>query len=177
MHQPERAIEVKAAAPEGMRGRQTAVSGRHCIQLRFGMIRTAVCLFVLALPIAACQRQPSTAKPGEPAGASDSRVGFAITSPKAGDTLVEGQTYQITWLAPDSFRINVGAVMGGKDMGMILTNVAAHSGSASWTVPNGFVTGFGPASSDQVRLRMENAADPEQWTEAGPLVVRGAAPR
>lgn len=153
------------------------IEASHCLTLRLRMTRAAIRLSVFALSVAACQRQPSVAKPGSPGEAPDRRVAFAITSPRAGDTLIEGQTYQITWLAPDSFRINIGAAMGGKDRGMILTNVTARSGSASWSVPTGFVTGFGPSSSDRVRLRMENAADPEQWTEAGPFVVRGASPR
>jgi hypothetical protein len=35
------------------------------------------------------------------------------------------------------------------------------------------VTGFGPASSDLIRLRLENARNPDQWTEAGPFTITG----
>lgn len=80
-------------------------------------------------------------------------------------------------MAPDTFRINLGAAVGGKDKGMLLTNAPAHPDSLRWAIPVGFVTGFGPSSSDQVRLRLENAADPQQWTEAGPFTITGVSPK
>jgi hypothetical protein len=63
--------------------------------------------------------------------------------------------------------------MGGKDKGMLLNDVPARPDSLVWTVPVGFVTGFGPASDDQIRLRLENARNPDQWTEAGPFTIVG----
>lgn len=129
-----------------------------------------------AIGLSACNARPAppatstatdTTRP--PAG----RLAFAITSPHAGDTLIEGQTYTIRWMAPDSFQINMGVAMGGKDKGMVLTDVPATPDSLIWTVPVGFVTGFGPASSDQIRLRMENARNPDQWTESGPFTIMG----
>ena len=97
---------------------------------------------------------------------------FAFRSPTAGDTLVEGRTYTIRWSAPGR-RINLGAVMGGHDKGFLLTNAPAGLDSLVWTVPVGFVTGFGPSSSDQVRLRLENADSTDQWVETGPFVITG----
>lgn len=108
-----------------------------------------------------------------PLPAAPERLAFAITFPRPGDTLVEGRTYVIRWMAPDTFQINLGAAIGGKDKGMLLNDVPARSDSLAWIVPVGFVTGFGPASSDQVRLRLENARNPDQWTEAGPFTIRG----
>jgi hypothetical protein len=35
-----------------------------------------------------------------------------------------------------------------------------------WLVPEGFVSGFGLNSSDQVRVRVENAADPAQFGDS-----------
>lgn len=110
---------------------------------------------------------------GDGASAPAGRLAFAITFPRAGDTLFEGQAYTIRWMAPDSFQINLGAAMGGKDKGMLLTDVPARPDSLLWTVPDGFVTGFGVTSSDQVRLRLENARNPDQWTEAGPFTIVG----
>jgi len=98
---------------------------------------------------------------------------FALVSPAAGDTLVEGRTYVIRWTAGPVRRINLGAALGGHDKGLLLGNATAKPDSLKWTVPVGFVTGFGPPSSDQVRLRLENADSPGQWVEAGPFVVRG----
>lgn len=140
-------------------------------------MRTAA-LIGLALGLGACGSSP----PARSSAADDSavggrRIGFAITAPRAGDTLVEGRSYVIHWMAPDTMRINLGAAMGGKDKGLLLSNVLAAPDSLAWAIPVGFVTGFGVASSDQVRLRLENAANPDQWTEAGPFTVTGTIPQ
>lgn len=108
-----------------------------------------------------------------PEAPPSSRLAFAITFPKAGDTLVEGRSYTIRWMAPDSFQISLGAAMGGKDRGMLLNDVPAKPDSLVWTVPVGFVTGFGPKSSDLIRLRLENARNRDQWTETGPFTIVG----
>lgn len=111
-----------------------------------------------------------------PPPAPEARLAFALVSPQAGDLLIEGNSYVIRWMAPDSFRINLGAMMGGKDKGHLLTGAPARPDSLTWTVPVGFVTGFGISESNQVRLRLENAEDPNQWTEAGPFTIQGAKP-
>ena len=90
---------------------------------------------------------------------------------------MEGRSYVIRWQAPAGTRVNLGAAMGGKDRGMLLTNAPADPDSLVWTVPVGWITGFGPLSSDQVRLRLENADSDAQWTEAGPFTILGTAPR
>lgn len=98
---------------------------------------------------------------------------FALLSPRAGDTLEEGRAYVIRWRAPSAMTINLGAVMGGKDKGYLLTAARSSPDSLVWTVPAGFVTGFGPPSSDQVRLRLENTDSSAQWIETGPFTIRG----
>jgi len=128
-------------------------------------------LLLLALACSKGQGRPSA--PDSPS-APVSQGGFAFRSPAAGDTLVEGRTYTIRWVSPPGRRINLGAVMGGKDKGFLLTNAPAGLDSLAWTVPVGFVTGFGPSSSDQVRLRLENADSTDQWVETGPFVITGA---
>lgn len=102
---------------------------------------------------------------------------FALLSPAAGDTLVEGRTYIIRWTPGPVRHVNLGAAMGGHDKGLLLNNVSATQDSLAWRVPIGFVTGFGPPSSDQVRLRLENADSTEQWVETGPFVIRGTVQR
>ncbi len=127
--------------------------------------------------LAGCQARPNVAKP--PAtdvpvvAPAPARIAFAIISPRAGDTLVEGHRYTIHWMAPDTFRINLGAAMGGHDKGMLLRDAPAHPDSLVWNIPVGYVTGFGPASSDAMRLRLENARNPDQWTEIGPFTITG----
>ena len=102
---------------------------------------------------------------------------LALLSPRAGDTLVEGETYVIRWSAPAGMRINLGAAMGGKDKGMLLVRAPAQPESLVWKIPVGFVTGFGVASSDQVRLRLENADSAGHYVEAGPFTVGGVGRR
>jgi len=102
---------------------------------------------------------------------------LALLAPRAGDTLVEGETYVIRWSAPAGMRINLGAAMGGKDKGMLLVRAPAQPESLVWKIPVGFVTGFGVASSDQVRLRLEDADSAGHYVEAGPFTVGGVGRR
>jgi hypothetical protein len=100
---------------------------------------------------------------------------LTLVSPRAGDTLVEGHSYVIRWSAPAGTRINLGVAMGGKDKGMLLVGAPARPESLVWRVPVGFVTGFGVASSDQVRLRLEAADSAGQsYVETGPFTIAGA---
>lgn len=135
-------------------------------------------VFAAALSgVGACKARPvPPSSAGSPDTVPSGRIGFAITFPRAGDTLVEGRTYVLHWFAPDSFQINLGIAMGGKDKGLLLNDVPARPDSLVWTVPVGFVTGFGPASDDQIRMRLENARNPDQWTETGPFTVVGKLP-
>ena len=73
-------------------------------------------------------------------------------------------------------RIDLGAAMGGHDKGFLLTAAPAGLDSLVWTVPVGFVTGFGPSSSDQIHLRLTNSDNENEWVETGPFVIRGALP-
>jgi hypothetical protein len=127
---------------------------------------------LLLLPLA-CGK--GLGHPSTPASSTTSppRAEFAFQSPVIGDTLTEGRTYTIRWVAAAGTRINIGAVMGGKDKGMLLSNAPGDLDSLVWTVPVGFVTGFGPSSSDQIRLRLENADSTDQWVETGPFVITG----
>ena len=134
-------------------------------------IRTAV-LTAFSL---GCSREPRPAAPGTTTAADTTppRIAFAITYPRSGDTLIEGHTYVIRWRAPDTMTINLGAAMGGHDKGLLLDHAPSAPDSLVWTIPVGYVTGFGPASSDVMRLRLENAANPDQYTEVGPFTITG----
>jgi len=63
--------------------------------------------------------------------------------------------------------------MGGHDKGQLLANTSSGIDSLVWTVPIGFVTGFGVSSSDQMRLRLEYADTLDQWVETGPFIITG----
>ena len=118
---------------------------------------------------------------GQDRGSSVDRVesqqAIAFRFPSTGDTLVEGQTYTIRWVSAPGRRINLGAVMGGHDKGFLLTNALAGVDSLVWTVPLGFVTGFGVSSSNQMRLRLEYADSLDEWVETGPFIITGAIKR
>jgi len=131
-------------------------------------------LWPLVLLALACRKGQDRHSAPASLGVPASQGTFAFRSPTAGDTLVEGRTYTVRWVSVPGRRINIGAVMGGKDRGFLLTNAAANLDSLVWTVPVGFVTGFGPSSSNQMRLRLENADSTDQWVETGPFVITGA---
>jgi hypothetical protein len=103
-----------------------------------------------------------------------SKQAIAFRFPSTGDTLVEGRTYTIRWVSAPGRRINLGAVMGGHDKGQLFTNARSAVDSLVWTVPLGFVTGFGVPSSNQMRLRLEYADSLDQWVETGPFIITGA---
>jgi hypothetical protein len=99
---------------------------------------------------------------------------LVLLSPKGGDTLVEGRTYIIRWQPGSARHVNIGAAMGGHDKGLLLNDAPGSRDSMSWKIPIGFVTGFGPSSSDQIRLRLENADSTNEWVESKPFVIIGA---
>ena len=133
--------------------------------------------FILLLfGLAACrshERQPAPPADTLPAEETADEPAFGILSPRPGDTLVEGSVHVIHWRATGVPRINLGAAMGGKDKGHLLIDVAATPDSFAWQVPVGFVTGFGVSASSDMRLRLEDAGDPNHYVEAGPFTITG----
>jgi len=138
----------------------------HALSRLRGLLALALSIGAFALACSQGERPRAAAQPA-----------FAFRSPVAGDTLVEGHTYTIRWVSVPARRINLGAAMGGHDKGYLLSNAPAGLDSLVWTVPVGFVTGFGPSSSDQMRLRLENADSTDQWVETGPFVITGVPRR
>jgi hypothetical protein len=96
-----------------------------------------------------------------------------VVAPSTGTVWVEGQTYLIRWENLSWDKVHISAAVGGKDKGHLAFNYPARVDSLTWTVPAGFVTGFGPASSNQVRIRLEDAADPTRFVESAAFTVRG----
>ena len=131
---------------------------------------------LVLVALGACR--PSEKSPpasSDSVAATDSipRGAFAILTPKAGDTLVEGTTYTIRWNAPGVLKINLGAAMCGHDKGYLLSDAPSVPDSLAWPVPVGFVTGFGLNASSDMRLRLEDASDPAHYVEAGPFTIVG----
>jgi hypothetical protein len=71
----------------------------------------------------------------------------------------------------------VGLALGGKDKGHVALDLPAAADSLSWRVPEGFVTGFGIERADNVRVRVENAANPAEFADSPPFTVTGPATR
>jgi len=95
-------------------------------------------------------------------------------SPRAGDIWNEGESYLIVWRAPGWDSVNVGVVMGGKDRGHLAFGRDARNDTLLWSIPDRWVTGFGLMQADNVRLRLEDAADPSRFVDSAPFTVSGA---
>jgi hypothetical protein len=129
----------------------------------------------------ACGRPEPTrrAEPSVPAGtdtvASSSgrkpRPSIAIVSPAGGNAWTEGLTYSIRWRVEGIDRVNVGVALGGKDKGHLALDLPASRDSLAWRIPPGFVSGFGIRRSDQMRLRIEDAADPTRFADSPPFTI------
>jgi len=89
---------------------------------------------------------------------SDIRPYIEVLSPNGGEVWIEGQTYEITWKSFDIDEVWIGLQMGGKDRGHLgAKQIDAKSGKLTWTIPIGFVTGFGISKSDNMRLHIYDA--------------------
>jgi len=112
--------------------------------------------------------------PGSDAGrdsAPADTLPYRIVSPAPGDEWHEGGTYVIRWITTRAGEVNVAAAVGGKDRGHLAMRLPAGTDSLRWTVPEGFVTGFGPERSDAVRIRIESAEDPAVGVTSEPFAV------
>jgi hypothetical protein len=109
------------------------------------------------------------------ATAGDSAAPIVVLHPAAGEIWSEGHTYTIRWRAAGIARVDVGLALGGKDKGHVALDLPASVDSLRWLVPDGFVSGFGPKSSDQMRVRVENAADPAQFGDSPPFTIQARA--
>lgn len=135
------------------------------------MIRWFVPL-MLATAVAACRAEPrsdgsaqSGPLPGDSSAAAspelvDTSAVLAVTAPAAGAVWEEGGTYVIRWVPNPTNTVGVSVAVGGKDRGHLALGLAPGTDSLCWTIPEGFVSGFGPSRSDAVRIRIEDSTDP-----------------
>ncbi len=137
-------------------------------------------LVILALLVAGCAKEdqapPERAAPPPPASPSTAPLQPQILSPHRGDILLEGHSFVIHWQAPDWQRVNLAVAMGGKDRGHLAMDRDAALDTLTWQIPLGYVTGFGITRSENMRLRLENAADPNQFVDSEPFTVSGVEP-
>jgi hypothetical protein len=97
---------------------------------------------------------------------------MVVLRPTAGEIWTEGHTYTIRWRTTGIAQVDVGLALGGKDKGHVALNLPGSVDSLRWLVPEGFVSGFGVNSSNQVRVRVENAADPAQFGDSPPFTIQ-----
>jgi hypothetical protein len=135
------------------------------------MRRLAMVLLGLA---AGCTRdKPPPPATGDTTLSAVAEPALTILSPQAQDRWTEGTRQVIRWRVTGISAINVGAAMGGKDKGHLVLNAPPEPDSLVWEIPVGFVTGFGLDSASDVRIRLENAADPTQFVDSEPFTILG----
>lgn len=115
----------------------------------------------------------ATPAPG-PATPTAGDAPYQIVSPGRDSVWREGERYVIRWRSGRPGAVNVGAAVGGKDKGHLAMALPAGTDSLVWTVPPGFVTGFGPERSDAVRIRVEDAVKTRIGAESEPFTIVGA---
>jgi hypothetical protein len=130
------------------------------------------CLLGCAHPSRSRQPAHARAAPAAAPTFRDSASPVRVLRPAAGEIWTEGQTYTIRWRATGIARVDVGMALGGKDKGHLALNLPGLVDSLRWLIPDGFVSGFGISSSDQVRVRVENAADPAQFADSPRFTIR-----
>jgi hypothetical protein len=99
-----------------------------------------------------------------------------ILSPREGDVWTEGETRRISWRSEGIDRVGIAVAVGGKDRGHLTGagGIEARSGHFDWTIPGGFVTGFGVSRSDQVRVMVYDLDRSSHGRVSGPFTIRGA---
>ena len=134
-------------------------------------------ILVAALLLAGCtaaprspSQTPASQAPEEPARVDTARAkpvrAIQLLAPAGGETWREGETHTIRWKAEGVSFVDIGCAMGGHDKGHLATHVPAASGAYDWTIPAGFVSGFGPdAGNGVMRIRIEDSDDPERFGE------------
>ncbi len=76
-----------------------------------------------------------------------------IISPKKGDVWFEGKTYTIRWRGFKEGVICITVLIGGHDAGIINScDSCALQNGYKWSIPKGFVSGFGVNKDSFVRV-------------------------
>ena len=102
---------------------------------------------------------------------------IALLSPQGGEVWKEGKTYEIRWESQGVDKVYIGVAIGGKDKGFVYSQgspkIDASCGRILWEIPVGFVTGFGIARSEQVRIMVFDARDSTIRDLSGYFTIEG----
>ena len=147
------------------------------------MRRAIILVTGAAIAVAGCgNRMPRTAAAGKapageapesPASNPDDTMPYRVVSPDSGTVWHEGETHTIRWIAHRGDSVNIGATMGGHDKGHLAFGLSPGTDSLRWTIPAGFVTGFGIPRADDIRIHIEDAADPRIDVPSAPFTIAG----
>ncbi|MBW2039376.1 MAG: hypothetical protein JRI46_07255 [Deltaproteobacteria bacterium] len=82
-----------------------------------------------------------------------------LITPNGGEIWIEGKTYEIKWKSRGVDKVYISVAMGGKDKGHLGEGgkIDAKRGRFSWTIPVGFVTGFGILKAENMRIVIHDA--------------------
>ncbi|MBN1253704.1 MAG: hypothetical protein JXA50_00305 [Deltaproteobacteria bacterium] len=100
-----------------------------------------------------------------------------LISPRGGEVWEEGKTYEIRWESQGIDAVYISVAVGGKDKGLLEqegnSKIDAKEGKIAWEIPVGFVTGFGPAKSELVRVEIFDVHDYTICDLSGYFTVEG----
>ena len=102
-----------------------------------------------------------------------------VIAPNGGEVWAEGETHEIRWKAEGVDEVQIAVAVGGKDKGHLGTGSPIHAqqGKFAWTIPQGFVTGFGVSKASNVRVMIYDARHREIYDISdGSFTIVGARP-
>jgi hypothetical protein len=102
-----------------------------------------------------------------------------VIAPNGGEVWAEGETHEIHWKAEGVVEVQIAVAVGGKDKGHLGTGspIDAQQGRFVWTIPQGFVTGFGVSKASNVRVMIYDAHHREIYDISdGSFTIVGARP-
>jgi len=100
-----------------------------------------------------------------------------LIAPRGGEVWEEGKTYEIRWESQGVDEVYIAAAVGGKDKGLVESGgsnkIDAECGKIFWEIPVGFVTGFGIAKSERVRIMIYDARNSTIRDLSGSFTIEG----
>ena len=100
---------------------------------------------------------------------------LAVVSPEKGVCWYEGRTYTIRWKGGGPGKVCISVLLGGKDKGIVNDcSTKASRGSYEWSIPQGFVTGFGVAQDDRARVCIFYEGSPSHYVCSPYFTIAGS---
>jgi hypothetical protein len=117
--------------------------------------------------------EPGLSEPAEATGKY-----IRILSPEGKDVYEEGEICTIRWESLGVDKVHISVATGGKDKGLLeddegRATIDAKQESFEWTIPDGFITAFGPEKSENVRVMVFDTEDFETRDMSGFFTVLG----